>query len=100
MTIPEGPPIVMRLCARCNRVFDGYVAVGGPDEPFFCVKCAKIANAPVDARPGMQVRHIDHRSGPFTSLVVVSVEDGWAVVQPIGFPDRRRTVSCASLVAR
>lgn len=90
----------MRLCAGCNRVFDGYTQIGGPDEPFFCAKCAPAVNAPVDARPGMQVKHIDHRSGPFTSLVVISVADGWAVVQPIGFPERRRTVSCASLAAR
>ena len=94
------PVVVMRMCAQCNGVFCGYNQVGGDSEPYFCPKCARVVNAAVQPVPGDTVKHIDHRSGPFTSLVVISVDDGWAVVQPIGFPDRRRTVSCASLVRR
>lgn len=88
---------MLRLCAGCNRNFLTY-ASHNPEDPFFCPKCWKVRTENFDPQPNDQVRDIDHMSGPFSSLFVVARDGDQVTVQPIGFPDRRRTVALGQLM--
>ncbi len=95
MGVMSGTP--MRTCAGCSGFFLTHAARYA-DEPYFCPKCWARRTADFDPRQGDQVRDVDRTSGPFSDLFVVDRDGDEVTVQPLGFPDRRRTVPVAQLV--
>ena len=94
MRAAEGAPLALVSCWRCagHLLFEPGVVAGlrRAGAGTYCTRCKKIVDAG-QARPlarGSRCVHVQYQSGPFSQLIVSSVDGDQVTVFILGFPDR------------